>query len=89
LDFDRVTRLIFLKNQNDIILVKKTKVNGLQPGRRVNPPGRNWVAGSTRRGQPGFFFSCFFFNPTWFQLQIDHPDWVRPCFKTMDKQLVS
>jgi len=55
---------IFKKIQNGIILAKKTKVNGLQPG----------FARSTRRvGRvtPGHDFFYFFINSTQFQPQID------------------
>jgi hypothetical protein len=59
--------LIFFKKKNNIVLVKKTKVNGLQPdfwlSRRVNPPGQP--------GHTGFFLPCFFFNPAQFQPRID------------------
>jgi hypothetical protein len=54
---------IFLKNQNDIVLVKK-KINGLQPD----------FVGSTRqvsRVTPGHDFFYFFFNPAWFQPRVD------------------
>ena len=48
----RVARVnCFLKNQNDIVLVKK-KINGLQPG--------FWPVLPSRRVTPGFFFPCFF-----------------------------
>jgi hypothetical protein len=65
----------FFLNQNDAVLVKKTKVNGCNqvfdrvlPGHRVNPPG-----------QQGFSFLYFFFNPIRFQslvgwVQGDPPD---------------
>jgi len=41
-----------LKNQNDIILVKKIKVNELQPGHWVNLPGQS--------GHTEFFLPLFF-----------------------------
>jgi hypothetical protein len=55
----------FLKNQNDIVLVKKIKVNG-------------FLTGSCRfnRVTPGFKFSYFFLNPAWFQPRIDPPSWA-------------
>ena len=57
---------IFFINQNNIVLVKKTKtkVNGLQPSFWLG------LAGSTRRTAPGFFFSYFFINPARFQPRI-------------------
>ena len=48
----------FFKNQNDVVLVKKTKVNGLQPG----------IAGLP--GQPSFFLPYFFFNSARFQPRV-------------------
>ena len=71
-DFDRVTGLprsisIFLKNQNDVVLVKK-KVNGFLTG----------FFGSTRRVTPGHEFSYFLFNSDQFQHRIDRvPGQVR------------
>jgi hypothetical protein len=56
--------LIFF-NQNDIILVKKTKVNKLQP---VFWPGLSGSTGSS--GHPGFFLTLFFFNPVRFQPRV-------------------
>jgi hypothetical protein len=47
----------FFFNQNDVVLIKKQKSTG-----------RNRVF---NRVTPGFFFSCFFFNPARFQLWID------------------
>jgi hypothetical protein len=84
--FDRVAGSIPIlkKIQNDVVLVKKTKVNRLQPGFcRVI-----WVTGSTRWvGQvtPGHDFSYFFINPARFQPRVS---WVPgrpagPGFKTM------
>jgi len=63
--FDRVTgsagSVFFLKNQNDVILVYKKKVNGFATG--------------SCRVTPGFSFSRFFFNPARFQPQINRiPD---------------
>jgi len=70
LSFDWVTGLsgsilVFLKNQNEVILIKKTKVNGLQPSFW---PG---LAGSCRSpGHLGFWFFLFFLNPARFQPRI-------------------
>jgi len=53
-------------NQNDVILVKKHKSTGLQPGFDRVLPGQPGLAGSTRRISrvtPGFSFTRFFFNP--------------------------
>jgi len=52
-------------NQNDVILVKKQKSTGLQPGfDRVLPgqPGRR-VNPSDQPGHTGFFLSPFFLQP--------------------------
>jgi hypothetical protein len=63
----KLSRLIFFKKKNNIVLVKKTKINGLQPDfwltRQLNPPDQP--------GHTGFFLPCFFFNPTQFQPRID------------------
>jgi hypothetical protein len=46
--FDQVGRVNFYlkKIQNGVVLEKKTKVNGLQPGYQVNLPGRPGHTGS-------------------------------------------
>jgi hypothetical protein len=48
----------FLKNQNDIVLVKKNQ--------RV---ATGFLTGSCRV-TPGFSFPYFFFNPAWFQTRV-------------------
>jgi hypothetical protein len=71
--------ILFLKNQNDVVLVKKTKVNRLPPGLVGSTYRVNWVTSS-------FFFSYFFFNPARFQpqvsrVQVDPLGWAG--FQTM------
>jgi hypothetical protein len=53
---------IFLKNQNDVVLVKKQKSTGC-----------NRVFDLVLPGRLGFFFPYFFFNPAWFQPRIGPP----------------
>jgi hypothetical protein len=66
--------ILFLKNQNDVVLVKKTKVNRLPPGLAGSTYRVNWVTSS-------FFFSYFFFNPARFQPQVSRLGWAG--FQTM------
>jgi hypothetical protein len=77
--FDRVTELpgsIFFLNQNDIVLVKKTKSTGC-----------NLIFDRVLMGQPpghtGFFFLYFSFNSVRFQLRVDLLG--RAGFKTISK----
>ena len=67
----------FKKNQNDAVLVKKTKINKSQ-----SVCGRV-LTGSYRvsRVTLGFSFFYFFFNPTRFQSRVDPT--AGPGFKTM------
>ena len=53
-DFDRVARVNFFLNQNDIVLVKKNQQ----------------VATGSCRVTPGFSFPYFFFNPARFQPRV-------------------
>jgi len=69
----------FFLNQNDVILVKKQKSTGLQPG-------RDWVAGSTCRVTPGFSFPRFFFNLDRFQPRINPSS--RAGFKTTTRRVI-
>jgi len=62
--------ILFKKNQNDVVLVKKKqKSTGLSPG-------LDRVTGSTRRVSrvtPGFSFPRFFINPARFRPQVGPP----------------
>jgi hypothetical protein len=63
----RSSKFFFLKNQNDVVLVK-IKVNGLQPDFWPSlAESTCWVSRVTL----DFFFPCFFFNPTQFQFRVD------------------
>jgi hypothetical protein len=65
--FDRASRVNsdLKKNQNDIVLLKKTKVNGLQPS------FLSVLAGLAELpGHPAFDFLYFFSNPARFQSRI-------------------
>ena len=52
--------IFFLKNQNDIVLVKKNKNQRVATGFLIGLPGHSQ-----------FFFSLFFLNPARFQTRVD------------------
>jgi len=54
--------IILKKNQNDIVQLKKTKINGLQPSFGPGQPGHRVVS--------SFSFLCFSFNLARFQPRI-------------------
>ena len=93
--FDRVTGSsgsIFFLNQNDIVLVKKTKINGLQLGKKNKNQrvatgfltGSCWVNPPGQMDHTGFFLPLFFLQPG--SVLARGPGstrWAGPSFKTI------